>query len=483
MWQGVIAPDLCRQAQWEGVPGTVDQGVREGAWEGALAFANLGLPGTAVRGSRWPEHKTWLQSFVADVVSEVQRDVFDRKLLALLLCEVGNLSDRIVGESRKKFCAVIMDAIFKAAHAHATIVWAPEDGETMAAFLPYANMTELPRMTHEHMPRVSNYRVVDRFIIQGAPEHGSPTLLVYNQHQPASKERPFPNAMRISFCKYILIDAMDCCRNQNSNCVGFVFGGDANCGVAHWNSAIHEVRGWNITFNHLAYLQGRHRKPGDFMVAGCVKHRDFVVYENTCRVQGREKQHDPMVFKFSYKPRTRIQAHAEEPPSGGALASGATEHAAAPAPNIPLHDSWTGFDKDNFVSKKLEPDLISEADYEEAQSEHDASEGGGASDAEDASDAAEEAQLEEAEHFDELGCIGFALAKSVSFMGGIRSHFQNPEASAECLDAAWMKPLVGACSQTETIELSRCMDFVSLPDGRCCRARPSQKKIQPKQGS
>ena len=96
MRRGVIAGDSRRQAQWEGVPGAVDQGVREGAWEGALAFANLGLPGGAVRGSRWPEHKTWLKSFVADVFSEVQRSVFDRKLLGMLLCEVGNLSDRFV---------------------------------------------------------------------------------------------------------------------------------------------------------------------------------------------------------------------------------------------------------------------------------------------------------------------------------------------------------------------------------------------------
>ena len=71
---------------------------------------------------------------------------------------------------------------------------------------------------------------------------------------------------------------------------------------------------------------------------------------------------------------------------------------------------------------KLEPDLISEVDYG-AQSEHDADEDGGAPDAEDAPDAAEEAQLEEAEHFDELGCIGFALAKSVSLMGDINSRF------------------------------------------------------------
>ena len=202
-----------------------------------------------------------LHRFVIDLVSEVQRDVSDRKLLGLLLCEVGSLSDRITGESRKKFCDVITDAIVGAANANPPIVWAAEDGETMAAFLPYANMTELSRMTSVDMPRLSEWRVLDRFIIQGASMHGSPTMPVYNQHQPASKERPFPNNMRISFCKYILMDAVDCRRNRDDNCVGFVFGGDANCGVAQWNAAIHEVKGWKNTFNDLSYLQGRGCKP------------------------------------------------------------------------------------------------------------------------------------------------------------------------------------------------------------------------------
>ena len=158
-------------------------------------------------------------------------------------------------------------------------------------------------MTYVDMPLVHDWRVVDRFLIQGASEHGSPTLLVYNQHQPSSKERPFPYPMRISFCKYILIN--DYC-SQHSNCVGFVFGGDANCGIAQWNPAIHEVKGWKNMLSNLAYVEGRRRKSADFMVAASVKNADFIVYENTCRVQGREEQHDPMVFKFSFKAEARV---------------------------------------------------------------------------------------------------------------------------------------------------------------------------------
>ena len=165
MQRSASARESRRQRQWEGVPGEVDQGVREGAWEGALAFANFGLPGSAIRGARWDHHKNWVQNFVANVVSEVQTDISDRKLLGLLLCEVGNLSDPIIGESRRKFCGAIADAIFDALGAEPTTVWALEDGVTMGAFLPYANMTKLPRMTPEELPRLSTFRVVDRFII------------------------------------------------------------------------------------------------------------------------------------------------------------------------------------------------------------------------------------------------------------------------------------------------------------------------------
>ena len=88
---------------------------------------------------------------------------------------------------------------------------------------------------------------------------------------------------------------------------------------------------------------------------------------------------------------------------------------------------------DLLVAKKLEQDQISEADYSR-QSEHDADKPDAAEDApdapEDAPDAAElRARLKEAkleEHFNELGAVGFAFAKSVSSMGGINSRFQDP---------------------------------------------------------
>ena len=430
MWQGSTAVKPLREVPWEGVPAAADEGVREGAWDGCLAFANLGLPGNAIRGAQWDsKHKTFLQKFIADIVAEVQqpasaassalaaadppqavdsaqaaadpaqalflrrqnlwrnrwyedasswlnvlmfkdalskaktlaqskvlhdalqqgvfdieqRSIFHCQCLGLLLCEVNNITDPLLGESRTKFSDVITDAIANATGVEPTIVWASGQGETMAACLPCANMERLPQMNHVDMPSVHDWRVVDRFLIQGASEHGSPTLLVYNQHQPSSKDRPWPTTMRIIFCGYILIDAMDIC-SRDRNCVGFVFGGDANCGIAHWSPAMDEVKSWKNTLSNLTYVQGIQQKPGDFIVAASVKGRgDFIVYKNTCRVKGREKTRDPMVFKLSWTRGAQFQSRVEEAANGGEPASGATEHSVASAPaivNIPWHDSW-----------------------------------------------------------------------------------------------------------------------------------------------
>ena len=45
-------------------------------------------------------------------------------------------------------------------------------------------------------------------------------------------------------------------------------------------------------------------------------------------------------------------------------------------------------------------------------------------------------------------------------LGEIRTRFKSPDGFAECLDAAWMKPVIGACSQAERAELSRCMEWL-----------------------
>ena len=58
-----------------------------------------------------------------------------------------------------------------------------------------------------------------------------------------------------------------------------------------------------------------------------------------------------------------------------------------------------------------------------------------------------------AKHFDELAAIGFALAKSASLLPEFATHAR----SGNCIDAAWMKPMTGACTETDRAALNSCM--------------------------
>ena len=52
------------------------------AWNGALAFSNIGLSGEAVRGNRWHKHRERLFKLVVELLTA-------KPLLGVLLNEVG----------------------------------------------------------------------------------------------------------------------------------------------------------------------------------------------------------------------------------------------------------------------------------------------------------------------------------------------------------------------------------------------------------
>ena len=80
---------------------------------------------------------------------------------------------------------------------------------------------------------------MDRFKLIGDAEHGEYKLLIYNQHQPASKERQFKPNQRLNFCKAILEDAVHQ-QKTDASIIGFGFGGDANCSHVQWATASSE---------------------------------------------------------------------------------------------------------------------------------------------------------------------------------------------------------------------------------------------------
>ena len=56
-------------------------------------------------------------------------------------------------------------------------------------------------------------------------------------------------------------------------------------------------------------------------------------------------------------------------------------------------------------------------------------------------------------HLDHLGAIGFALAKSAALL----PEFRTQAHSGNCIDAAWMKPMTGTCTQEDKDNLNSCI--------------------------
>jgi hypothetical protein len=158
--------------------------------------------------------------------------------------------------------------------------------------------------------------------------------------------------MRIALCTTILRDAIVFC-NNDLECCGFAFGGDANCSMAPWSTAFLEVSGWELTLQSPHFLQGVGRKNGDLMVAAAA--RGFDIYENRCAVEGRAKQHDCILFKWSCQKfphawapawpserqvRQRIQdTNSSEPASGAARGTSSASGVALEADQIEAEET------------------------------------------------------------------------------------------------------------------------------------------------
>ena len=183
---------------------------------GAFAFSNIGLSGAAFQGANWEKkHAGKLRKLFSNLLMTKQQPQ------GIFLCEVGNLSDPITKVGRWEL-ECVLELAFKdagaAKHGPPQFFWSR--GGTMAAFEAGVQVHKMEPLTQ--MPRVDSWRTVDRFKVTGATEHGAHTLLIYNQHQPSSSQRPFKPTQKISFCRAILEDAVrqQC---QDAAIIGFGF--------------------------------------------------------------------------------------------------------------------------------------------------------------------------------------------------------------------------------------------------------------------
>ena len=131
----------------------------------ALAFANIGLAGKAVGGSRWAKHhRPKLLKQLVGLLTTQERPA------GLLLNEVGNLSEVLDAQQRDEFNALLTEAFAKAGaseHGNPRIIWSY--GETVAAFRAELAVTAMPPLTFNAESRVGMWRVAERFQVFGAP--------------------------------------------------------------------------------------------------------------------------------------------------------------------------------------------------------------------------------------------------------------------------------------------------------------------------
>ena len=137
-----------------------------------------------------------------------------------------NLSDLLSQEQRFLFDALLLEAFEQAGateHGAVQIIWSA--GETVSAWRAEQVVTNLSALTK--IPKVDAWRTLDRLEVFGATEHGSCSLLVYNNHQPSSDRRTFPAEMRRKLCKATLNDAIQHAAETDHN-IGFAFGSSAD---------------------------------------------------------------------------------------------------------------------------------------------------------------------------------------------------------------------------------------------------------------
>ena len=270
------------------------------AWHAALASYNVGLAAGAILGGNWSRHRQKLRKIFMDLMGGAE------PVVGLLLCEVGNLDDLCDEEAQCRVEDVIAESFAAASKGTPTFYWS---GETVTAWLRNQQVHPLPLLTK--MKKVHDWRCCERLVLTGAAEHGHPKLLVYNTHQPASDNRKFPPAMRINFCAAVLEDAVRF-RTKDSRCIGFIQTGDANCTIGTWASGMQQTPDLNVNFRHVRHVIGVGNKGGDVLTFGAVG--DVEIYDNTCGVQGREKQHDPVIAEWRYKARSQPPPAVPQPP-------------------------------------------------------------------------------------------------------------------------------------------------------------------------
>ena len=151
------------------------------------------------------------------------------------------------------------------------------------------------------MPGLDDWRRIEVAQLTGATEHGMTTsMIIYNSHQPSSTVHRFHGSKRIAFCKNVLQHAIQQHTN-NPDLVGFVFAGNANCDVAHWQSAMNQDQTYKMHFQEpmFVYANADPAAGADTaVVMGCFN--GFTASQFNLNLQSLEAQHDALIVGWTW---------------------------------------------------------------------------------------------------------------------------------------------------------------------------------------
>ena len=148
-------------------------------WQGALASANIGLPGKAFTAKKWRDtHAPRLNQQFLELLRMPG-------VLGLCLCEVGEIDDPITAAGKKNLTAVLQSTFaiaFGSSSLEGTpqIIWPTTESSTAcAAWRGDVRIESLPSIK---IPTLPDWRSIERMRLTSATEFEEQELMVYNTH-------------------------------------------------------------------------------------------------------------------------------------------------------------------------------------------------------------------------------------------------------------------------------------------------------------
>ena len=180
--------------------------------------------------------------------------------------------------------------------------------------------------------------------------------------------------------------------------------------------------------------------------------------ENTCNVEGREEQHDPMIMQWRFTSEATKSLPPLPAQTSKTSASGAQEHAIKEADPKPLPN-----DTSKTSATGAQEHAIKEADRKplpndkSSASEHDSESEADWNTCEEIETEANEDQMSQ-ESKDDIRSIGFALAQSLALL----PEFALPKKCKDCIDSTSVDFMRNFCSEEDIQALTCCMESFFL---------------------